>query len=74
MLHYDKDGERIDEKEFDESEPTYCICPDCQEESTVIAIDDGYGLTEAWGVTNLHEDWVRVSNCCKAEIDDSDLL
>ena len=72
MRHYDELGEIIDSREFEE--PEMCLCPECLQEALVVVIDEGIGLTEAWGVKNIHHDYIRISQCCKIEVYDADLI
>jgi hypothetical protein len=46
------------------------ICSECGEECTPVEIDEGFGLTEAWGITRDDVRLVLVSDCCEAEFED----
>lgn len=47
-------------------------CSYCGEFCEVIDIDVGFGHTEYWGASSVHEDWVEVSSCCEADVIDDE--
>lgn len=67
MFFYDRVREELNPADFEDNERIYenCICPECFDISVVTAIEDPQD--------NI-EDWVRISLCCKAEVNDSDIL
>ena len=43
-------------------------CTECRKSCDTLAVDEGFGATEYWGATSIHEQWVEVSLCCEAEV------
>jgi hypothetical protein len=48
------------------------ICSECGQEAEVIKVDNGIGVTEAWGVRSRHTDYCAETRCCNAPATDSE--
>lgn len=48
------------------------ICGHCGEPCGVQLVDEGYGAYEYWGARGVHTDVVAYSDCCQADVMDSD--
>ncbi len=46
------------------------ICTYCNKQCEPIILDEGYGFTEAWGITTNHHDYITASICCHEDIID----
>jgi hypothetical protein len=64
--YQDRDEEHYDPE--DDVEHTHGWCSDCGKECSSTQIDEGIGPYEFWGARGVHHDWVTVSDCCEAEI------
>jgi hypothetical protein len=42
------------------------LCTICGEESPIRKVDNGIGVTEAWGVRSRHTDYAVETTCCNA--------
>ena len=49
-----------------------CTCEECGKETYTKVIDEGIGVTEAWGVRKRDVRLVVVSSCCQAGALDND--
>lgn len=44
------------------------LCAACGQPASTHMEDEGYGLTEAWGVVTNHVDLVEVTDCCEESL------